>query len=66
MFLFVMGWAQGANVTAKEFIWHNLIPATLGNYIGGGICLATTYAIAFGSAPRVISNLLHGKGPKRS
>lgn len=51
-FLFVMAWCQGEHITAKEFIWKNLIPATIGNYIGGGICLATVYALTFGSTPR--------------
>ncbi|KXZ54820.1 hypothetical protein GPECTOR_4g891 [Gonium pectorale] len=61
MFLFVMAWAQGENITAKEFIWHNLIPATLGNYIGGGICLATVYAFAYGGPPKRIGAWIDGK-----
>lgn len=51
-FLYVMAWAQGESITAKEFIWNNLIPSTLGNYVGGGVCLATVYAFAFGRTPK--------------
>ncbi|GLC41613.1 hypothetical protein PLESTB_000696500 [Pleodorina starrii] len=61
MFLFVMAWCQGENITAKQFIWHNLIPSTLGNYIGGGVCLSTVYAIAYGAPPKRIGKWLDQK-----
>lgn len=44
-----MGIALGAPVSAKAFVWHNLIPATLGNWIGGAICMATVYAWIYGT-----------------
>ncbi|PNW80928.1 hypothetical protein CHLRE_07g335600v5 [Chlamydomonas reinhardtii] len=54
MFLFLMAWAMGANITAKQFIWDNLIPATLGNFFGGGVCLGTVYAFAYGRTPKLM------------
>jgi len=28
-----MGIAMGADITARQFVWMNLIPSTLGNWI---------------------------------
>jgi hypothetical protein len=47
-FVIPMGIVMGADVDAKHFIWMNLIPCTLGNWVGGAICLATVYAMAYG------------------
>lgn len=33
-YLFAINWFTGGNISAKAFIWDNLIPATLGNYVG--------------------------------
>lgn len=35
MFIVVMGIMQGADVTVGRWIYANLIPATIGNWIGG-------------------------------
>jgi len=49
MFVLMMGTAQGARgVTAKGIIWDNLIPATLGNWIGGGVFVAALYSFVYG------------------
>ncbi|KAG2490872.1 hypothetical protein HYH03_010790 [Edaphochlamys debaryana] len=63
-FLFLMAWAQGANITAEQFIWRNMIPATLGNWIGGAICLGTVYAFAFGRTPKLLGAWWDGKMKK--
>jgi formate transporter len=54
MFLIPMAIARGAPITAREFLWKNLFPATLGNWIGGAICLSTVYAFTYGRPPLVI------------
>lgn len=44
MFFIPLGMMEGANVTAGAFIVNNLIPATIGNIIGGALfvgCLST-------------------------
>lgn len=61
MFLFVMAWCEGAHITAKQFIWYNLVPSTIGNYIGGGVCLATVYAFAFGRTPKLVGEWVDQK-----
>jgi hypothetical protein len=33
----------------------NLIPATIGNWIGGAVCVATVYALAYGRPNLVIT-----------
>lgn len=48
-FVLPMAIALGTDISATEFIWHNLIPATLGNWIGGAFFVATTYAFIFGT-----------------
>lgn len=49
MYVLPMAFAYGAPINARQFVWENLIPATLGNWVGGAICVATTYAFAFGA-----------------
>jgi formate/nitrite transporter len=49
MFVLMMGTAQGANVTAKGILWDNLIPATIGNWIGGAIFVAALYSFVYGN-----------------
>jgi formate/nitrite transporter len=50
MFYFIMALLQGIHLTAEQIFWRNLIPATLGNIIGGGLCFATVYSFAYGKA----------------
>jgi hypothetical protein len=54
-FLIPMGIALGAPVTARQFVSSNLIPATIGNWIGGAICMATVYAWVYGSPPQQLA-----------
>lgn len=46
MYLIPVGMLAGADVTVSAFI-HNLIPATLGNIIGGGVFVALVYWVAY-------------------
>lgn len=45
----LQGIVLGAPVTWKAFFLANLLPVTLGNIVGGAVCMATTYALIFGS-----------------
>lgn len=47
MFTLMMGTAQGANVTPAKILWHNLIPATIGNWIGGAIFVGAFYSSVY-------------------
>lgn len=40
---------------------YNLVPSTIGNYIGGGVCLATVYAFAFGRTPKLVGEWVDQK-----
>lgn len=44
----MQGIVLGAPVTWSSFFLDNLLPVTLGNIIGGAVCMATAYAICFG------------------
>jgi formate/nitrite transporter len=48
MFVLMMGIAQGAPATVEQVLWKNLIPATLGNWVGGAICVSTLYSFVYG------------------
>lgn len=48
MFVLVMAIAQGSEATFKQVIWDNLIPATIGNYIGGAFFVAALYSFIYG------------------
>ena len=39
---------EGAGISWSTFIIHNLIPATLGNIVGGGLFVGTIYGYLFG------------------
>lgn len=49
MFYIPMGIMSGADVTVWEMVWNNLIPATLGNIVGGAILVGMVYSYAYGS-----------------
>jgi formate/nitrite transporter FocA (FNT family) len=45
----MMAIMQGAPATFKQVIWNNLIPATIGNWIGGALLMATIYSYIYGN-----------------
>lgn len=47
MYTLIMGTAQGAATTAVGVMWYNIIPSTIGNWIGGSF-LAVLYAFVYG------------------
>jgi hypothetical protein len=45
----------GADINARDFIAYNLIPASLGNWVGGAIMVATTYAFIYGTPAKELN-----------
>merc|ERR1712146_400456 len=41
MFIIPLGILNGAAVSWKAFLLNNLLPVTLGNIVGGAVCVAT-------------------------
>jgi formate/nitrite transporter len=48
MFIIPLGMMRGAKITMGDFIIKNLIPVTLGNIVGGALCVMGIYGTAFG------------------
>ena len=48
MWLVPMGITLGADVSFSHFLTSNLFPVTLGNIVGGVLCVATPLALAYG------------------
>lgn len=46
MYLIPLGMMEGADVTMAQFI-ANLVPATLGNIVGGGVLVALVYRVIY-------------------
>jgi len=46
MFIIPAAMMAGAPVTVSQFIFSNLIPATLGNIVGGALLIALPYAVS--------------------
>lgn len=48
MFIIPLGIFSGAAVTWKTFLLKNLLPVTLGNIVGGAVCVGTAFCMAYG------------------
>lgn len=48
-FLIPMGMMFGADISISTLVFHALLPATLGNIVGGGICIGAVYWFVFDS-----------------
>jgi formate/nitrite transporter len=48
MFIIPLGIFSGAAVTWKAFLLANLLPVTLGNIVGGAVCVAAGFSKAYG------------------
>ena len=54
MFMVPLGMALGAPVSPAQFLAANLLPVTLGNIVGGAVCVAVVYAVCFGRPGRAL------------
>ena len=48
MFFIPLGMMEGAEIGIGEAVWRNLIPATIGNIIGGALLVGTVYGYLHG------------------
>ena len=60
-FIFSIALMRGAPLTARQIIVDNLIPSTLGNWVGGAICVATVYAFIYGRTPTRVYDYFFSK-----
>jgi formate transporter len=49
MFLIPLGILRGADITIAQMWLKNLIPVTLGNIVGGALCVMAPYGTTFGN-----------------
>lgn len=49
MCLIPLGIMRGAEITVKQMFLKNLIPVTLGNIVGGALCVMAPYGTTFGN-----------------
>jgi formate/nitrite transporter FocA (FNT family) len=49
MFIIPLGIMRGANISISDFLMKNLLPVTLGNIVGGALCVMGIYGSAFGN-----------------
>ena len=48
MFIVPLGMLRGAEITLSQFFLKNLIPVTLGNIVGGALCVMAPFGTSFG------------------
>ena len=48
MFIIPLGMLRGADVTVSQFFLKNLIPVTLGNIVGGALCVMAPFGTQLG------------------
>jgi formate transporter len=49
MFILPLGMLRGAKLTVADMLLKNLIPVTLGNIVGGALCVMAPFGRNFGS-----------------
>jgi len=49
MFILPLGILRGAQITVGQMFAKNLIPVTLGNIVGGAVCVMMPYGITLGN-----------------
>ena len=49
LFLVPLGMMRGGKVSAVDFLMKNLLPVTLGNIVGGAVCVGLSYSCIHGS-----------------
>jgi len=48
MFLIPFGMMHGANISMEQFLLGNLLPVTLGNFVGGALFVGLAYHNVYG------------------
>ena len=48
MFIIPLGMLRGAEITVGQFLMKNLIPVTLGNIVGGALCVMAPFGSTMG------------------
>lgn len=69
MFFIPLGWACGADVSVKSFLFGNLLPVTLGNVVGGALLVAGLYHAAFtarSNTQKITVGRATGRVPERA
>jgi formate transporter len=49
MFIIPLGMLRGADITIAQMFTKNLIPVTLGNIIGGALCVMGPFGVTMGN-----------------
>jgi formate/nitrite transporter FocA (FNT family) len=49
MFIIPLGMLRGAEITIADFFMKNLIPVTLGNIVGGALCVMAPFGLTLGN-----------------
>jgi formate/nitrite transporter FocA (FNT family) len=49
MFIIPLGMLRGAEITMGQFFFKNLIPVTLGNIVGGALCVMAPFGMTLGN-----------------
>ncbi|KAL4440622.1 hypothetical protein ABPG75_003623 [Micractinium tetrahymenae] len=57
MFLIPLSMCLGSGISVGTFIGKNLVPSTLGNFIGGSLFVGTAYAASFGAPAHWVADL---------
>lgn len=57
-----MGIMLGSKLPIKDFLLNNLLPVTLGNIVGGAVCVGSSYACIHGT---VLDRLFGPKDAKK-
>jgi len=49
MFIIPLAMLKGAEITVAQMFAKNLIPVTLGNIVGGALCVMMPFGVTFGN-----------------
>ena len=49
LFIVPLGMMRGGQMTTMDFLLKNLLPVTLGNIVGGALCVALSYSSIHGT-----------------
>ena len=49
MFIIPLGMLRGGEITLSKFLLGNLLPVTLGNIVGGAVCVMAPFGSTLGS-----------------